>query len=66
MGLCRSFLLKAITELTLNVDVATPFLLTEFISFVLFRAKTFLLPSFCFALHTILALNALGDLSIPM
>ncbi|XP_028402898.1 UDP-galactose/UDP-glucose transporter 7-like [Dendronephthya gigantea] len=35
-------------------------------AYTLERAKKFLLPSICFALHTILALKALGDLSIPM
>ena len=35
-------------------------------SYSLERGKKFFLPSICFALHTILALNALSDLSIPM
>ena len=32
----------------------------------LHRAKEFVVPSLCFALHTTLALAALAELSIPM
>ncbi|CAB3977499.1 UDP-galactose UDP-glucose transporter 7 isoform X5 [Paramuricea clavata] len=59
-------MLAQVTCTALGLEICRRSNLINISAYTLERAKKFLLPSICFALHTILALNALSDLSIPM